>query len=113
MAPHCAVLVLAACSAAALADNADPLAPWVSKVQVDEVVVRIHWVSYGELLAVARTYGKRPQAKAMGFSVLRKTKNGCRCDIYMPTPPTRVADRTTAALGHELAHCWGLSHGDD
>jgi hypothetical protein len=105
-------LVLAAYSADARAD-ADPLAPWVSKVQVDEVVVRIHWVSHRELLAVARTFGKRPQTRAMGFSVLRKTENAYRCDIYMPTQPTRVADRTTAALGHELAHCWGLSHDDD
>ena len=110
---HCVVLVVAAWIAPARAGNADPLAPWVSTVQVDEVVVRIHWVSYRELLAVARTYGKRPQAKAMGFSVLRKSGDAYRCDIYMPTRPVRVADRMTASLGHEIAHCLGLSHDDD
>jgi hypothetical protein len=109
---HWVVLALASCSADARAGNGDPLAAWVAKVQVDEVVVRIHWVSYQELLAVARTHGKRPQTRAMGFSVLRKLENAYRCDIYMPRQPGRVADRITAALGHEIAHCWGLSHDD-
>ena len=48
----------------------------------------------------------------MGFSVLRliKETGDYVCDIYLPRQPSRVQDRATASLGHEMAHCLGFSH---
>jgi hypothetical protein len=85
---------------------------WESVAAVAEVTVRVHWVSTAELTAAARRLGKRPDGKAMAFSVLRKdTKTGIFvCDIYSPYRPARLQDRATASLGHEAAHCLGFSH---
>jgi|KBSSwiStaDraftv2_1062776.scaffolds.fasta_scaffold56260_2 hypothetical protein len=85
---------------------------WARAAEVGTVRVQIHWVSADELRAAARTVGKRPQAEPFGFSVLRKNleTGAYACDIYMPRQPTRVDDRVTNHLGHELAHCLGFSH---
>ena len=85
---------------------------WARAAEVGTVRVQIHWVSADELRAAARTVGKRPQAEPFGFSVLRKNleTGAYACDIYMPRQPTRVDDRVTNPLGHELAHCLGFSH---
>ena len=85
---------------------------WARAAEVGTVTVQIHWVSVEELRAAARSVGKGPQAEPMGFSVLRKNveTGAYTCDIYMPREPTRVDDRVTNLLGHELAHCLGFSH---
>jgi hypothetical protein len=85
---------------------------WARAAEVAVVTVRIHWASVDELRAAARSVGKRPQAEPFGFSVLRKNveTGAYTCDIYMPRQPTRVDDRITHYLGHELAHCLGFSH---
>src|SRR5262245_28674909 len=85
---------------------------WARAAEVGTVTVHIHWVSVDELRAAARSVGKRPQAEPLGFSVLRKhpETGAYTCDIYMPREPTRVDDRVTNHLGHELAHCLGFSH---
>lgn len=85
---------------------------WAVVEEVRAVTVRIHWVSEVKLLAAAREVGQKPQTTALGFSVLRKNPGtgAYTCDIYMPREPTRVDDRVTNHLGHELAHCLGFSH---
>jgi len=85
---------------------------WARAAEVGTVTVQIHWVSVDELRAAALSVGKRPQAEPFGFSVLRKNvaTGVYTCDIYMPRQPTRVDDRVTNYLGHELAHCLGFSH---
>jgi hypothetical protein len=85
---------------------------WARAAEVGTVTVHIHWVSVDELLDAAQSVGKRPQAEPSGFSVLRKNveTGAYACDIYMPRQPTRVDDRVTNHLGHELAHCLGFSH---
>lgn len=85
---------------------------WAQVADVGTVTVRIHWGSEQELRAAARSFGKRRQSELFGFSVLRKNleTGAYTCDIYMPRSPTRVDDRVTNHLGHELAHCLGLSH---
>lgn len=102
----CSMLAAVAPSAAM------PIEPWKSVADVSEVVVRVHWVSVGELKAVARTYGKRPENEPSGFSVLRLDRATGRyvCEIYLRQRPARVEDRATAFLGHEIAHCLGFSH---
>jgi hypothetical protein len=96
----------------ALSVGADAADVWASAAVVGEVNVRVHWVSGAELIAVARSLGKRADGKALGFSVLRKngSTGAYLCDIYLPHHPKRVQDRATASLGHEMAHCLGLSH---
>lgn len=95
------------CAPAAYATNF-----WQRAAEVGTVTVHIHWVTLDELKAAALRLGKRPQARPMGFSVLRKNvETGAYvCDIYMPSEPTRVDDRVTNLLGHEFAHCVGFSH---
>ena len=85
---------------------------WTRAAEVGTVTVHVHWVSVDELRVAARSVGKRPQAEPFGFSVLRKNleTGAYTCDIYMPRQPTRVDDRVTNYLGHELAHCLGFSH---
>ncbi len=85
---------------------------WTTVAAVGEVTVRIHWVTLPELLAAARRVGKRPDAKPSGFSVLRKNveTGSYSCDVYVPARPSRVVDKATASLGHELVHCFGFSH---
>jgi hypothetical protein len=85
---------------------------WQVVADVDEVQVRIHWVSIDELLAAARELGKRPKREALAFSVLRREVESGRyiCDVYMPERPRSVGDRATDSLGHELSHCLGYSH---
>jgi hypothetical protein len=89
-----------------------PIELWKSVADVSEVAVRVHWVSIGELKAVARTYGKRPENETSGFSVLRLDRATGRyvCEIYLRQQPARLQDRATAFLGHEMAHCLGFSH---
>lgn len=85
---------------------------WSPVAAVGTVTVCVHWVSEEELRAAARSVGKRPQSEPFGFSVLRKNRGtgAYTCDIYMSRSPTRVDDRVTNHLGHELAHCLGFSH---
>jgi hypothetical protein len=85
---------------------------WRVVAEVDEVQVRIHWVSVNELLAAAERVGKKPSGEALAFSVLRREVESGRyiCDIYMPERPRHVGDRATDSLGHELGHCLGYSH---
>jgi hypothetical protein len=85
---------------------------WTQEEEVQAVTVRMHWVSTAELLAAARDVGRRPQAEALAFSVLRKNiETGTyTCDIYMLKRPDRTWDRPTLSLGHELAHCLGFVH---
>ena len=86
---------------------------WTLGEEVQAVTVRIHWVSTAELLAVARSIGRRrPHTTALAFSVLRKsTETGAyTCDIYMQERPVRTWDQRTLSLGHEFAHCVGFVH---
>ena len=102
----CCAFWLALCGAATAADF------WTPVEDVDVVVVRVHWVSVGELRAAAKMVGKRPQTKPMGFSVLRKnTETGAySCDIYFARVPTRLKDDATALIGHEFLHCLAFRH---
>jgi len=85
---------------------------WTVTAEVQTVSVRIHWVSSVELLRAAREVGRSPETTALAFSVLRKNveTGAYTCDVYMPKRPTRVWDKPTASLGHELAHCLGFVH---
>lgn len=85
---------------------------WKQAAAVEQVMVRVHWVSVAELEAVARALGKRPAGEPLGFSVLRQnvaTKTYV-CDVFLPLRPVRVDDRATRSLGHEMAHCFGFAH---
>ena len=96
--------------ALSLAANAGDF--WARVAEVETVSVRVHWVSVEELRTAARSVGKRTQAEPMGFSILRKNveTGAYSCDIYMPREPTRIDDRITIMLGHEVSHCLGFSH---
>ena len=87
-------------------------APWNVVADVGQVVIQVHWVTIGELKIAARSYGKRPTAKPMGFSVLTQdvASGEFACHVYLLDQPLRVGDRATATLGHEIAHCLGFSH---
>lgn len=95
-----------------LASGASASEDWKSVAEVTEVTVRVHWVSEAELRKAAREVGRRAQASPFGFSVLRQNpRTGTfSCDVYLVQRPTRLEDRATATLGHELAHCLGFSH---
>lgn len=96
----------------ALSLSARAAEEWTTVAAVGEVTVRIHWVTLPELLATARRLGKRSDAKPSGFSVLRKNveTGSFSCDVYVPARPSRVVDKATGSLGHELVHCLGFSH---
>lgn len=85
---------------------------WHLLTEVSEVEVRVHWVSMTELRAVARTYGKQSKSKAAGFAVLKwnPETDEVVCELFLTARPTRVDDRATMTIGHEMAHCLGFSH---
>ena len=96
----------------ALSGNAFGADVWKPVAAVTDVAVRLHWVTEAELRAAARSLGKWVTGEALAFSVLRlnPATGAYTCDIYMPNRPSRVQDRATASLGHEMAHCLGFSH---
>lgn|GEM_PF-2514852 len=85
---------------------------WYSLTTVSEVTVRVHWVSVAELRAAARLYGKRPKSTPAGLAVLKwnPATGKLVCHLFLTAEPTRVDDRATMTLGHEMAHCLGFSH---
>ena len=101
----CAVLL-------ALCRRADAGDVWKAIAPVETVTVRVHYVSMIELEAAARAVGQQSPDRPLAFSVLRKNvaTDGYVCDIYLLQRPTRVDDRGTVSLGHEMAHCLGFSH---
>jgi|SRR5690606_994232 len=85
---------------------------WHSLTAVPKVTVYVHWVSTAELRGAAHRYGRQPKSKPTGFAVLKwnPAAGELVCELYLTTPPTRLGDRATMTLGHEMAHCLGFSH---
>ena len=87
---------------------------WVRPIEVDEVLIRVHWVTRGEMKVAARGLGARLiDDEVRGFAALRRhvVTGAYSCDIYLPHRTLEtIEDRQTRTLGHEAAHCLGFNH---
>jgi len=99
----------------ASAESPDRWRPYPSVGLLEGVDLRIHWFnSIDELREAAINSGQVIKEMGLnGFSILkRNTKTGeYVCDLYVVkmTGAQIDGDRTTT-FGHEVLHCFGLSH---
>jgi hypothetical protein len=80
---------------------------------LDRVTVRVHWF---ETLAALRTAASERDVSArflQGFSVLSRNKEtgAYSCDVFVVKMGGSLVDKDrTVTFGHEVLHCFGLSH---
>jgi hypothetical protein len=99
----------------ASAESPDRWRPYPSVGLLKGVALRIHWFdSTDELREAAKNSGQEINEIGLnGFSILkRNTKTGeyvCELYVVKMTGAQIDGDRTTT-FGHEVLHCFGLSH---
>jgi hypothetical protein len=82
---------------------------------LDRVTLRMHW--YGSLATLREALSEhdlKPR-NLHGFSILRRnTATGeYVCDVYVVRMGGALVDGArTVTLGHEVLHCFGMSHDD-
>jgi hypothetical protein len=99
----------------AAAESPDRWRPHPSVGLLEGVTLRIHWLaSKDELREAAENSGQAINENYLkGFSILkRNTKTGAyTCDLYvLRMTGTHVDADRTMTFGHEVLHCFGLSH---
>ena len=82
---------------------------------LDRVTLRIHWhASSSELRQAAKSSGRNIKARGLhAFSILRRnTKTGeYVCDVFVLKMRGAFVDNDkTMTFGHEVLHCFGLTH---
>jgi hypothetical protein len=100
---------------------ANPLGPpdpekWSASETVgmlDRVVLRVHWFeSLTKLREAAVGRGLSPR-DLRGFSILSRNKDtgAYVCDVFVvKLGGVQLDDDRTVTFGHEVLHCFGLSH---
>ena len=81
---------------------------------LEGVTLRIHWFeSSAELREAAENSGQEKELSLLGWSILKRNAQTGEyvCDVYVVkmTGVNVDGDRTTT-FGHEVLHCFGLSH---
>lgn len=84
-------------------------------LDIQDMRVLVRYISKHELVTLHSRFGGRTDLRDLrqdsrhGFSILRTNREtGARtCEIYLPNEhrPSKVDDRGTLTLGHELLHC--------
>jgi hypothetical protein len=101
--------------------SANPLGPpdpekWSASESVgvlDRVVLRVHWFESLTKLREAASGRDLSPRDLRGFSILSRNKDtgGYVCDVFvMKMGGSRIDDDRTVTFGHEVLHCFGLSH---
>jgi len=112
------VLWLALASSSASANPLGPPDPekWSPSETVgvlDRVTLRVHWFESLTKLREAATARAVHPRDLRGFSILSRNKDtgAYICDVFVvKLGGSQIDDDRTVTFGHEVLHCFGLSH---
>ena len=101
--------------------SANPLGPpdpekWSTSETVgvlDRVTLRVHWFETLTKLREAATARDLHPRDLRGFSILSRSKDtgAYVCDVFVvKLRGSQIDDDRTVTFGHEVLHCFGLSH---
>lgn len=101
--------------------SANPLGPpdpekWSTSETVgvlDRVTLRVHWFETLTKLREAATARDLHARDLRGFSILSRNKDtgAYVCDVFVvKLGGSQIDDDRTVTFGHEVLHCFGLSH---